>query len=389
MPDIICDPYSRELDSDPYPIYKRLRDEFPCYWSEPGDCWMLTRYADVAAAARDWETFSSAQGNMLDDIPERTGVTLGTTDPPRHDRMRALVQLSFGKRQNEYLIDPIREMANAAIDKVIGSGRLEFIADFSSPLTVGVLSYLLGIPQDQHETLRSHVVLILQTNPETRTKTDEAMASFQWLRDYTGELLDERRRKPTDDLLTHILQAEIDGDRLRDQEVHMTSLTLIMAGVESASSFMAMLALNLADHPDARRRVVDDPSLMGQVMEESLRFNTSAQRFRRTATRDVELHGQVIHAGDKVLNCYGAGNRDERQFPDPDTYDIDRKPKQHLGMGTGKHVCVGAPFARLIVQNAMKEFHQRIPDYRQASDELEWIASTTFRSPIQLPLEFT
>ena len=388
MTNFVCDPYARELDSDPYPIYQRLRDEYPCYWSEPGDCWMLTRYDDVAMAARDWETFSSASGNMLDDIPERTGVTLGTTDPPRHDRMRALVQFAFGKRQNEYLIEPTRALANAAIDKFIDSGKCEFISDFTSPLTVGVLSYLLGIPQGQYETLRSHVVLILQTNPETRQKTPEAMASFEWLKDYTGELLEERRRTPTDDLLTHILQAEIDGDRLLDREVHMTSLTLIMAGVESASSFMAMLALNLSDHPDARRRVVADPSLISQVMEESLRYNTSAQRFRRTATRDVELHGQTIRAGDKVLNCYGAANRDERKYPDPDTYDIDRKPKQHLGMGTGKHVCVGAPFARLIVHTAFTELHQRIPDYHQASENLDWIASTTFRSPMALPLEF-
>lgn len=388
MAEFICDPYSREIDSDPFPIYKRLRDDYPCYWSEPGDCWMLTRYDDVTMAARDWETFSSRHGNMLDDIPARTGVTLGTSDPPRHDQMRALIQFAFGRQQNEYLVEPTRKLANEAIDKFIDSGRVEFIAEFTSPLTVGVLSHLLGIPQGQHETLRKHVVQILQTNPETRKKSDESMASFQWLADYTGELLDDRRKTPTDDLLTYLLQAEIDGDKLQEREIQMTSLTLIMAGVESASSFLAMLALNLTDHPDALKRVVSDPGLMPQVMEESLRYNTSAQRFRRTATKDVEIHGQTIRAGDKVLNCYGAANRDERKFANPDIYDIDRRPKQHVGMGTGKHVCVGAPFARLIVITAMNELHRRIPDYRQASEQLEWIPSTTFRSPVALPLEF-
>ena len=388
MAEFICDPYARELDSDPFPIYKRLRDEYPCYWSEPGDCWMLTRYDDITRAARDWETFSSAQGNMLDDIPERTGVTLGTTDPPRHDRMRAIIQFAFGKQHNAHLIEPTKALANAAIDKIINSGRTEFIVDFTSPLTVGVLSYLLGIPHDQYETLRGHVVRILQTDPETRKKSDESLASFRWLADYTAELLDERRINPSDDMLTYLLQAEIDGDRLQEREIQMTSLTLIMAGVESASSFLAMLALNLTADPNARRRVVDDPSLMPQVMEESLRYNTSAQRFRRTATRDVELHGQTIRAGDKVLFCYGAANRDERKFEDPDIYDIDRRPNPHLGMGTGKHMCVGAPFARLIVITAMNELHRRIPDYRLATSELEWIPSTTFRSPVALNLEF-
>ena len=389
MSSFICDPYSRELDSDPFPAYKRLRDEYPCYWSEPGDCWMLTRYADVASAARNWEVFSSASGNMLDDIPERTGVTLGTTDPPRHDRMRALIQYAFGRQQNEYLVEPTRTMANAAIDRIFDTGRIEFISDFSSPITIGALSYLLGIPQDHAETLRIHVVQILQTDPETRKKTQESLDSFQWLKEYTEALLDERRKKPTDDLLTYILQAEIDGEKLRDLEIQMTSLTLIMAGVESASSFMAMLALNLADHLDAQRRVVNDPQLMSQAIEESLRYNTSAQRFRRTATRDFELHGQTIRAGDKVLNCYGAANRDERQFPDPDTYDIDRRPKQHLGLGTGKHVCIGAPFARMLVRTAMTEFHKRIPEYHRVASHIDWIPSTTFRSPVALDLEFS
>jgi len=387
LSNFVCDPYSRELDSDPFPIYKRLRDEYPCYWSEPGDCWMLTRYADVTNAARNWEVFSSASGNMLDDIPERTGVTLGTTDPPRHDHMRSLIQFAFGRQQNEYLVEPTREIANKAIDKALEAGHLEFISDYSSPVTIGALSYLLGIPQDQSETLRAHVVQILQTDPETRKKTQASMDSFQWLKEYTGSLLAARREKPTDDLLTYILQAEIDGKKMQELEVQMTSLTLIMAGVESASSFMAMLALNLADHPDAQRRLVNDPQLMPQVMEESLRYNTSAQRFRRTASRDFELHGETIRAGDKVMNCYGAANRDERQFPDPDTYDIDRRPKQHLGMGTGKHVCIGAPFARMLVRTAMSAFHERIPEYHRVADQLDWIPSTTFRSPVALDLE--
>jgi len=382
------DPFSREVDVNPYPLYQRLRDEFPCYWSEDAQCWALSRYADIVAANQDWQTFSSARGNMLDDIPERTGVTLGTSDPPRHDQMRNLIQSAFAKRNIDHLVAPAKALADEMIDAFIDAGRFEFIADFSSPLTVGVLSYVLGIPHDQYELLRRHVVLILQTDPQTRKKTQASMEAFAWLKDYTAAQLEDRRQHPGDDLLSLLIEAEIDGEKLNEREIHMISLTLIMAGVESASSFMAMLALNLADHPDTRRRVVEDPKLLVAAMEESLRFNTSAQRFRRTATRDVELHGQTIHAGDKVLMCYGSGNRDERQFSHPDRYDIDRGAIRHLGLGTGKHFCVGVPIARLLVLAGMERLLERIPEYHRSSDELDWIPSTTFRSPVTLGFEF-
>jgi len=382
------DPFSREVDANPYPLYKRLRDDFPCYWSEDAGCWALSRYADIVAANQDWQSFSSAKGNMLDDIPERTGVTLGTSDPPRHDQMRNLIQSAFAKRNIEHLVAPATSIADEMIDHFIDAGRFEFIADFSSPLTVGVLSYVLGIPHDQYETLRRHVVLILQTDPETRKKTQASMDAFTWLKDYTAAQLEDRRKHPGDDLLSLLIAAEIEGQKLTEREIHMISLTLIMAGVESASSFMAMMALNLADYPDVRRRVVADPKLLATAMEESLRFNTSAQRFRRTATRDVELHGQTIHAGDKVLMCYGSGNRDERQFLNPDTYDIDRGPIRHLGLGTGKHFCVGVPIARLLVLAGMERLLKRIPEYHRTGDTLDWIPSTTFRSPVALGFEF-
>src|SRR4029077_3441782 len=149
-----------------------------------------------------------------------------------------------------------------------------------------------------------------------------------------------RRANPTDDLITHLAEAEIDGDRLTEREVVLTKATFVMAGVESLSSFMSVFALNLHDYPDARRRLVADPALVAPAIEESLRFNTSAQRFKRTATRNVVVHGQTIHAGDKVALAFGSANRDERKFPDPDTFDIERRPLGHLGFGSGKHFCL-------------------------------------------------
>lgn len=381
----VFDPYSREVDIDPYPLYKILRDEYPCYWSEPGDCWVISRYEDIYDAARNWEVFSSAKGNMLDDLPERTGSTLGTTDPPRHDRLRSLVQYAFAKRGLEYLIEPIKEITNQVIDRFIDRGEFEFINDFSSPVTVRVLSILIGMPMQDEETLRKNIVSILSTDPDTRQKTSESLSSFEWLKSYTSGLLERHKIERPDDLLTRLLEAEIDGDKLLDREIQMTSLTLIMAGVESASSFMTMLAMNLSDHPEYRARVMADQSLFANAIEESLRYNTTAQRFRRTLTRDFELHGQQMRAGDKVILCYGSGGRDERKHELPDKYDIDRPTaREHTGLGGGKHMCLGSPLAKLMVEVAMAELYRRVPAMQRSDQSLDWIASTTFRSPTEV-----
>jgi len=383
------DPYSREVDSDPFTVYRWMRDHSPCHWSEAGQCWAITRYQDIVDAANDTETFSSARGNMLDDIPGRTGVTLGTTDPPRHDRLRMLINNAFLIKSNEYLKQPVIDLANAALDAVSGRDSFDFIRDFSSPVTVGALSYLLGIPEHEHRTIRDRVVKILQTDPATRKKPPESMEAFQWLIGFALELIAERQQNPGDDVISRLVTTEIDGEKLTPQEVQMTSATFIMAGVESASSFMTMLALNLADHPDARWRVVNNPERIADAMLESLRFNTSAQRFRRTVTKETKLHGRLMLPGQPVLLCFGSGNRDERKFVNPDDYDIDRRPRLHLGFGMGKHRCIGTHVADILVVNAMRVFLARVPDYHQVRDTLEWMPSTTFRSPVAYEIAVT
>ena len=194
-------------------------------------------------------------------------------------------------------------------------------------------------------------------------RTAEHIAAFKELSDFSHRRSGGAAAKPTDDLITHLAEAEIDGDRLSEREVVLTTATFVMAGVELLSSFMSMFALNLHDYPDARRRLVADPALIAPAIEELLRFNTSAQRFKRTATRDMALHGETIRAGDKVVLAFGSANRDERKFPDPDTFDIDRRPLGHLGFGSGKHFCLGAQMARLVTEIAMRRFLDRVPDY--------------------------
>jgi hypothetical protein len=378
------DPYSPAVDADPFPYYKTLRDEQPCFWSEQAQMWVLSRYGDIISAGQNWQKYSSAKGNLMTELPNRAGATLGTTDPPRHDRLRGLVQHAFMKRNLEAMSDPIREMARAAAEELRGRATFDFIADFSSKFTVRVLFAALGLPLGDEQTVRDKAVLMVQSDPDTRAKGPEHLAAYNWMQDYAADIIKLRRTNPQNDLISHFSLAEIDGDRLDEREVLLTTTTLIMAGIESLGGFMSMLALNLADFSDARRATVANPALLPDAVEESLRFNTSAQRFRRCLQQDIELHGQTMRAGDFVCLAYGSGNRDERQFANPDVYDLGRKPRGHLGFGGGVHACLGSAIARLAIKIAFDEFHKVVPDYHREQEELSWMPSSTFRSPLSL-----
>jgi cytochrome P450 len=384
------DPYSPAVDADPFPLYRRLRDEHPCFWSEEAQMWVLSRYADIVGAGQDWQTYSSASGNLMTELPNRAGATLGTTDPPRHDRLRGLIQHAFMKRNLESLGEPIRAIARGAAEELRGRRQFDF-KDFSSKFTVRVLMAALGLPSGDEAivdeaSVREQAVLMVQSDPVTRAKGPEHLAAYAWMQDYAAQVIALRRAAPRNDLISNFASAEIDGDRLDEREVLLTTTTLIMAGVESLGGFMMMFALNLADHADARAQCVADPALLADAVEESLRYNTSAQRFRRRLMKDVTLHGRTMQAGDFVCLAYGAGNRDERRYPDPDRYDIARKPRGHLGFGGGVHACLGTAIARLAAKIAFEEFHRLFPDYRRVADALPWMPSSTFRSPLRLDL---
>jgi len=380
------DPYAPSVDADPFPYYKTLRDEHPCFWSKQAQMWVLSRYADIVTAGQDWQTYSSASGNLMTELPNRAGATLGTTDPPRHDRLRGLVQHAFMKRNLEALSGPIRDIAAGVAETLRDQRQFDFIDDFSSVFTVRVLFAALGLPMGDEATVREKAVLMVQSDPVTRAKGPQHIEAYNWMQEYASKVIAERRANPKDDLISHFSAAEIDGDKLDEREVLLTTTTLIMAGIESLGGFMTMMGLNLADHQDARQAVVDHPGLVPDAIEESLRFNTSAQRFRRRLQKDVELHGQTMKAGDFVCLAYGSGNRDERQYPNPDSYDIARKPRGHLGFGGGVHACLGTAIARLSAKIAFEEFHKVVPVYRRVAEHLAWMPSSTFRSPLRLEL---
>ena len=380
------DPYSPAVDADPFPYYKTLRDEYPCFWSKEANMWILSRYADILSALSTWQTYSSARGNLMDELPGRAGATLGTTDPPRHDRLRGLIQHAFTRRGLEALADPIRVLVKETLAELDGRKQFDFVADFSARATAKILFRTLGLPPGDDQIVREKAVLMVQSDPKSRQKGADHIAAYNWMTDYAGKVIAERRKSPKDDLISQFCVAEVDGERLEEREVLLTTTTLIMAGIESLGGFTVMFALNMADFPDARRQLVMNPALIPDAIEESLRYNTSGQRFRRCIMKDTPLHGQVMHEGDFVCLAYGSGNRDERMYPNPDVYDIKRKPRGHLGLGGGVHACLGAMVARIATKIIFEEFLARYPNFERVQEQLPWMPSTTFRSPMKLDL---
>ena len=380
------DPYSPAVDVDPFPLYRILRDEYPCYWSSEATMWVLSRHADILTALSSWQSYSSARGNLMDELPNRAGSTLGTTDPPRHDRLRALIQHAFTKRNLEDLAEPVRALVRESLAELRGRRSFDFVGDFSARVTAKILFRMLGLPAGDDREVRERAVMMVQSDPVSRQKGPEHLAAYNWMQDYAAGVIAERRRNPADDLISQFCVAQIDGERLAEREVLLTTTTLIMAGIESLGGFTVMFALNMADFAEARAALVVNPALLPDAIEESLRYNTSAQRFRRSLMRDTTLHGQNMRAGDFVCMAYGSGNRDERQFPEADRYDIRRKPRGHLGFGGGVHACLGAMVARMSVRIIFEEFLQAYPLFERAQQQLPWMPSSTFRSPMKLEL---
>jgi len=380
------DPYAPGIDADPFPAYRVLRDEHPCFWSEEAGMWVLSRYDDILQALTNWRLYSSAKGNLIDELPNRAGATLGTTDPPRHDRLRALIQKAVTRSALGHLVEPFRDICRSHLAPLREAARLDFVGDYASKVTVDLLFHLFALPPADRTAVRDRAVLMVQTDAATRRKAPEHIAAFEWMADYAERLVQERKRAPGEDLLSSFITAEIDGEKLLDREVQLTVTTLIMAGIESLSGFLGMLGVNLADFPEARQALARDHALIPDAIEESLRFNTSAQRFKRCLTTDIALHGQQMKAGDFVMLAYGSANRDDRKFPDPDRYDIARKPRGHLGFGGGVHACLGSMIARMACGVALEEFLDRFPAFERIEQQLPWVPSSNFRSPTRLLL---
>src|SRR5579859_5175147 len=339
---------------DPYPTYKWLRDEDPAHYSQMEAVWVLTRYADVASAFKDWKTWSSQKrGNLLNDIPDRVGKTLGTTDPPRHTFARGIVNTAFTPKTVAGLKGAIDRLARQLCERAQARGSIEFVADISAPYNAALLGAMFGVPESDFIQLRHWLDDFFRRDAPAPGQEPVQVVAMRHLREYMLGLAHARQSEPADDLLTAMLRAEENGQRLELEQVVVTSITFLVAGFESTNNLFTNLAHVLGAQPQLLAALRAQPELVPNFVDEGMRWDAAAQGFVRSPTQAVELHGRVIPEGAQVLLHIGSANRDERQFDDADVFDLHRPNLRHLGFGQGVHFCVGAPLAREMTNTLM------------------------------------
>ena len=390
--DLVYDPYDYAIDTDPHPTFKRLRDEAPVYWNEQYGFWALSRFHDVLAASIDHETFSSARGTVIElmDHPMANPPMI-FMDPPQHTRFRKLVRRTFTRRSVSGLEGRIRQLCAGFLDRFVGSGGFDYVADFGARLPVMVISSLLGAPEEDQEQLRRWSDLALHREPGETGLSQAALDASKDIVDYWQRQIDERRRRPGNDVMSDLARADLEQDdgttrKLSDGELHAFYGLISAAGNETVARFLGWAATLLARNPGERAKLVSDPGLIPNAVEEILRYEAPSPVQGRWVTRDVELHGTVVPKGSKMTLLTAAGNRDERKFDDPDRQDVTRKIDQHLSLGFGIHFCLGASLARLEGRVALEETLRRFPTWTIDEDGLEWVHTSTVRGYAKVPL---
>ena len=362
------DPYDVELNADPYPMFRRLREEAPLYYNEQHDFYALSRFADVNKALVDHETFSSARGAIVELIKANIEIPPGDSDfrgsaDPRHPPQAVGPDVHPTQDQRTGAQDP-RVLCAAAWTRWSGADRFDFVTDLGAQMPMQVISALLGIPEEDQEMIRDHA------NAQMRTEAGKPMEADGFV---TGELfeayIDWRVDHPSDDIMTELLNAEFVDEtgtiRQLTREELLTYLNVVAgAGNETTTRLIGWAGKVLAEHPDQRRELVENPSLIPQAVEELLRFEPPAPHVARYVTRDVEYYGQTVPEGSVMMMLIGAAVRDHRQFPpDGDVFDIHREARQHLAFSVGTHYCLGSALARLEGRIALEEILKRFPEW--------------------------
>jgi cytochrome P450 len=365
---VYFDPYDVEINANPYPSFARLRDEAPLYYNEQYDFYALSRFADVNKALVDHETFSSARGAIVELIKANIDIPPGTVifeDPPIHDIHRKLLARMFTPRKVNALEPKIREYCARALDPLMGGGKFDFVADLGAIMPMQVISALLGIPEDDQVMVREHTNATMRTEAGKPMEADSGFAAGDLFETY----IDWRVENPSDDIMTELLNAEfVDETGTTRNLTRLELLTYLNvvagAGNETTTRLIGWAGKVLAEHPDQRRELVENPALIPQAIEELLRFEPPAPHVARYVTRDVELYGQTVPEGSAMMMLIGAAVRDSRQFPpDGDVFDIHREVRQHLAFSVGTHYCLGSALARLEGRVALEEILKRFPEW--------------------------
>jgi cholest-4-en-3-one 26-monooxygenase len=380
----------------PHAAYRRLRDEAPVSWHARPDegYWLLTRHRDVYDASVDWERFSSWRGSTQMDTPPSDNLQvvrliLLNMDPPDHTRYRRLLTRGFAARAIDKLEPRIRAMAVSLVDKVAPLGSCDFVNEIACDLPLQVILELLGVPEpDRHRLFVLSNQMIAPDDEQLGQGDDVAMRSAMEMYSYAFALASERRAHPGDDLISHLIGAEVEGERLTDGEINAFFLLLVVAGNETTRNLLSGGLQALFDHPEARARVQSERGLLPSAVEEMLRYVSPIKQFRRTANCDIELHGQKIRAGDKVILAHVSANHDERVFAHPERFDPTRSPNPHVAFGVGAHLCLGAALARLEARIMFEEIFRRLPDIAPAGPPRH-LRSNFVNGFTSLPVRFT
>jgi len=388
--DVYYDPYDAQIDADPYPVWKRMRDEAPLYWNETHEFYALSRFDDVERALVEWQTYLSGKGTILElikaDLELPPGIIL-FEDPPEHDVHRSVLSRVFTPKKMNAIEPLVREFCARSLDPLVGSGGFDFIADLGAQMPMRTIGYLLGIPESDQEAIRDKADEGLRI--EEGEIPDFSERGFD--NEMFGEYLDWRKENPSNDLMTELLNAEFEDEhgvrRTLTREEVLTYIGLLSgAGNETATRLIGWTGKVLAEHPHQRAEIVADRSLVPQAIEELLRFEAPSPVQARVVSEDVEHHGHTVPAGSIMLLINASANHDERHFPDGDSFDIHRRIDHHLSFGYGIHFCLGAALARLEGRVALDEVLKRWPEWEVDWEGAKQALTSTVRGWESLPV---
>jgi cytochrome P450 len=389
--DIYYDPYDVEIDADPYPVFRRLRDEAPLYYNEKYDFFAVSRFEHVERGLLDAKSYISGRGGILELIKANIDIPSGALifeDPPVHTLHRRLLSRVFTPRRVAELEPKIRGFCAQALDPLVGAGGFDFIADLGAQMPMRTIGMLLGIPEQDQESIRDHVDANLRTEggQPMRTNANEVFGGEMF-----AEYIDWRAGHPSDDLMTDLLESEFEDEtgvtrRLTREEI-LTYVTVVAgAGNETTTRLIGWTGKVLADNPDQRREITADRSLIPNAVEELLRYQTPAPHVGRYVPTEMGVNGKTVPAGSVVLFLLGAANRDDRRYPDPDRFDAHRDIGQHLTFGFGIHFCLGAALARLEGRIALDEVLDRFPEWEVDEENARLSPTSTVRGFEALPV---
>ena len=390
--ELYYDPYDPDIDDNPYPVWKRMREEAPLYYNEKYNFYALSRYEDVARELPNWQTYRSGRGTTADILFNNIEVPPGILlfeDPPLHDLHRRLLSRVFTPRRMLAVESLVREFCSGELDPLIGSGGFDFIADLGAMMPMRTIGYLLGIPEDHQASIRDRNSAFNDT-AKRREPGEVSQKIFEETILMFAEFIEWRADHRSDDLMTELLAAEIDepdGTRRPLSRTEVLSYTAMIAGAgnETTTRLIGFMGQLLSDHPDQRRELADDPSLIPGAVEETLRYEPPSPVQARYVAHDAEHYGRVVPEGSFMLLLNASANRDEHQFPDPDRFDIHRRGS-HLSFGQGLHFCLGSALARLEARVAFEEVLKRWSDWEVDYANAERAHTASVRGWAHLPV---